>query len=231
MPFSAPTGRKTHGPVSQDMASILEFTNRVINGDCIKVLPKLPDRSVDFVLTDPPYFVRYRDRAGRSVANDDNEAWLKPAFAEIYRVLKNNKFCVSFYGWNKADKFFAAWKDAGFKPVGHLIWVKSYASSQGFLRYHHEQAYLLAKGDPPKPRTLLSHVINDWQYTGNPLHPTQKPVGALLPLISTFSQRKDVVLDPFCGSGSTLLAAKLLDRRYVGIEMVEEYSKAAQNRL
>ena len=175
--------------------------------------------------------MRYRDRAGRSVANDDNEAWLKPAFAEIYRVLKDNKFCVSFYGWNKADKFFTAWRDAGFKPVGHLVWVKSYASSQGFLRYYHEQAYLLAKGDPPKPRTLLSDVMNDWQYTGNPLHPTQKPVGALLPLISTFSQRKDVVLDPFCGSGSTLFAAKLLDRRYVGIEMEEQYSKAAESRL
>ena len=213
------------------MAYIQDFTNRVINGDCLKVLPQLPDRSVDFVLTDPPYLVRYQDRTGRRVANDDNGAWLKPAFAEIYRVLKNNKFCVSFYGWNKADKFLAAWKATGFQPVGHLVWVKQYASSQGFLRYYHEQGYLLAKGDPPKPKTLLADVINDWQYTGNPLHPTQKPVGALLPVMSTFSQRKDVVLDPFCGSGSTLVAAKLLDRQYLGIEMVEQYSKTAESRL
>ena len=90
------------------MSSIFQFRNRVINGDCTQVLKSLPERSVDFVLTDPPYLVRYHDRQGRNVANDDNAAWLKPAFAEIYRVLKPDHFCVSFYGWSQVDKFFAA---------------------------------------------------------------------------------------------------------------------------
>ena len=59
----------------------------IINGDCLSILPTLPANSVDFVLTDPPYIASYKSRDGRTVPNDDNSAWLKPAFAEIYRVL------------------------------------------------------------------------------------------------------------------------------------------------
>jgi site-specific DNA-methyltransferase (adenine-specific) len=56
--------------------------------------------SIDFVLTDPPYVANYTSNDSRSVPNDDNEAWLKPAFAEIYRLLRRNRFCVSFCAWN-----------------------------------------------------------------------------------------------------------------------------------
>jgi adenine-specific DNA-methyltransferase len=52
------------------MQNISEFSNRVINADCLAVLPQFPDGSVDFVLTDPPYLVGYRDRNGRSLAGD-----------------------------------------------------------------------------------------------------------------------------------------------------------------
>jgi site-specific DNA-methyltransferase (adenine-specific) len=54
---------------------------------------------------------------------------------------------VSFYGWNKADLFISAWRAAGFRVVGHIVFLKRYTSSARFLRYQHEQAYLLAKGD------------------------------------------------------------------------------------
>jgi site-specific DNA-methyltransferase (adenine-specific) len=128
------------------MPYISEFINRVINADCLAALPQLPDGSVDFVLTDPPYLVGFHDRHGRSIAGDVDGQWLKPAFAEVFRVLKRGRFCVSFYGWQKADEFLAAWRAAGFQPVGHLVWVKSYASKRGLLASQHEQAYLLAKG-------------------------------------------------------------------------------------
>jgi DNA modification methylase len=75
---------------------IEEMLNRVTCGDCIDVMANMPARSVDFVLTDPPYLVRYHDRSGRRVINDDNDAWLKPAFRQIHRVLKPDAFCVSF---------------------------------------------------------------------------------------------------------------------------------------
>lgn len=79
-----------------------------------------------------------------------------------------------------------------------------------FLRYEHEQAYLLAKGNPARPEHPIPDVL-DFPYTGNKLHPTQKPVEALRPLIEAFTKPGDLVLDPFCGSGSSrrLLACSL----------------------
>lgn len=67
--------------------------------------------------------------------------------------------------------------------------------------------------------------------SGNRLHPTQKPLGILTPIIESFSRPEDVVMDPFCGSGSTLLAAKLAGRRFLGIEFDEHYCNVARDRL
>lgn len=204
--------------------------NTVINGDCLDVLPQLADRSVGFILTDPPYITRYKSRDGRTVPNDDNDAWLKPAFAEMYRVLDRDSFCVSFYGWPKADLFMQAYRAAGFRVVGHLAFPKRYTSSKRYLRYQHECAHLLAKGHPRQPRDTIGDVLN-WTYTGNKLHPTQKPLSVLTPLVETFSPPSGLVLDPFTGSGSTLLAAKMLGRPYLGIELDARYRAIATERL
>jgi adenine-specific DNA-methyltransferase len=206
------------------------FLDQVILGDCLTVLPQLPDASVDLVLTDPPYLVRYRSRDGRGVPNDDTDAWLVPAFDELYRVLQRDRFCISFCGFTQAERFIAAWKAAGFRVLEHLVWRKRYPSSTGFVRRYHEQAYLLAKGSPRRPPVLLPSVL-EWRYTTNALHPTQKPVGALLPLLMAFSQIGDVVLDPFAGSGSTAVAAAMLGRHYIAIELSSEYAKIAEKRL
>jgi len=203
---------------------------RVTRGDCIDVMKRIPSGAVDLIVTDPPYLVRYLDRSGRSVKNDDNDAWLDPAFAQMHRVLKDNRFCVSFCPWNKVDRFTAGWRAAGFHAVGHIIFPKKYASSSRFVRYQHEEAYLLAKGNPPLPGSPPPDVI-PWTYTGNKLHPTQKPVGIFMPLIEAFSRPGDVVLDPFCGSGSTLVAARDLGRRFVGIELDAEHHLTASARL
>ena len=155
---------------------------------------------------------------------------VRPAFHEIYRMLRWNRFCVSFYGWHKADKFLAAWREVGFRVIGHLTFIKRYASTERFLRYQHENAYLLAKGNPQKPARTIPDVL-EWQYTGNNLHPTQKPVSVLTPLVESFSNPGDVVLDPFCVSGSTLLAARKLNRRFLGIELSKQYFDLAEQRL
>jgi DNA modification methylase len=206
------------------------FTNTILHADCIKALPMLHDETVNFILTDPPYITQYQSRDGRRVVNDDNDAWLKPAFAEMYRVLAPDSFGVSFYGWPQADKFLQAYRAAGFRVVGHLSFPKSYASSTRFLKYSHESAYLLAKGNPREPENPISDVI-DWKYTGNKLHPTQKPLAALMPLVDAFSRPGDTVLDPFAGSGSSLLAGKMLGRNYIGIELDAKYHAIARRRL
>ena len=212
------------------MKGIFEFVNRIIAGDCVKVMQEMPTGSIDFIATDPPYLVNYTSRDGRSVANDDRDEWLMPAFGEMYRVLKYNSFLVCFYGWNRLDRFFAAWKQAGFHPVGHLVYVKPYHSNGGYVRYSHEEAYLLAKGVPDTPPVLLRDVL-EWQYTGNTLHPTQKPVMAMLPLIMAFSRVREIVLDPFVGSGTTAVAAKQLGRRFIGIEIDPIIAQQADERV
>ena len=204
--------------------------NKLVLGDCLDFMPSLPSCSVDFVLTDPPYGVGYCDRSGRSIANDRDLTWLKPAFSQMHRVLHDDSFAVSFYGWTKVDQFMDAWRAAGFRVVGHLVFAKRYASSARFVRYQHESAFLLAKGSPAAPADPLPDV-QEWTYSGNRLHPTQKPVGALARLIGSFSRPDDLVFDPFAGSGSTCEAAAVTGRRYLGIELDPGYHRAACNRL
>lgn len=206
------------------------IASRIIQGDCLAVLPTLASASVDAVITDPSYLGRYKDRTGRTLANDDKPGAVVGVYAELYRVLKPNSFCVSFYGYPKLDAFVHAWTEAGFDTVGHIIWTKPYASSSRFVRVTHESAYILAKGWPKKPERLLDDV-QPWEYTGNVAHPTEKAISVIKPLVETFSPPGGLVLDPFSGSGSTAVAAALAGRLYVGIELEEKYCQLARRRL
>ena len=148
----------------------------------------------------------------------------------MFRVLKEDSLCLTFYGWNQADLFLDAYRAAGFRIVGHIAFRKQYAASSRYLRYQHEVAYLLAKGDAPLPDNPPSDVA-DWAYTGNRLHPTQKPVSVLKPFIEAYCPQGGIVLDPFGGSGTTALVARRHGRRSVLIELNEEYCELAAVRL
>lgn len=131
---------------------------RIHHGDCLTVMPDLPAESFDLVLTDPPYLVDYigrYDGKRRAIAGDA-AAWVLPAFAEVYRLLKPDTFCVSFYGWPHADVFVSAWKQVGRRPVSHLLCVKNRWGLGRFTRGQHETAYLLAKGKQPPPAKAIS---------------------------------------------------------------------------
>ncbi len=210
-----------------------QMLNGVTCGDCIDVMSYMPSRSVDFVLTDPPYITRYRpykNNAGQTVTNDDNGVWLKPAFGAMYRVLRPDSLCISFYGTLNVALFNDAWRSTGFRVVGHIVFVKKYPSSTRFMCHQHESAFLLAKGTPAFPYAPIPDVI-EWQYTGNRLHPTQKPVQSLKPLIAAFTEPHGIVLDPFSGSGSTLVAARDLGRRFIGIDLDPDHHRTATHRL
>jgi DNA modification methylase len=96
--------------------------------------------------------------------NDTNDGWLKPAFAQAYRVFKLNRFCACFYSWPKADKFLEAWRSAGFRTVGHLVFLKSYTSKARFLQYCHEQAFLAGQ------RQSAFAGASDLRCAGDALH-------------------------------------------------------------
>jgi DNA modification methylase len=189
-----------------------------------------PSQFIDLVVTDPPYLVNFQDRTGRDFRNDDphNPWWVAPAFADLYRVLKPNSFCVSFFGAFTAEIFLSAWKAVGFRPVGFFSFLKEYPSSQGYTKWHSEHAYLLTKGNP-RANEILPNVL-PFHYTGNNMHPSEKSLDTLKPLIRAFSKEGDIVLDSFCGSGSTLVAARELKRRYIGIELDKTHAQTAPDR-
>jgi site-specific DNA-methyltransferase (adenine-specific) len=204
--------------------------SQIINGDCREALKAIPSESVDLTLTDPPYFVNYCDRTGRTVKNDRTPGTLLDVFRDIYRVMKPDTLCISFYGWQAVDVFMDAWKAAGFTPVEHIVWRKEYASSKRFMARTHEQAYVLAKGSPVPPASPLDDV-QPWEYSGNRFHPTEKDVRILKPLVHAFTKPGQTVLDPFAGSGSSLVAAALIGRNYLGIEIEQKYCQLIERRI
>ncbi|MEM6713241.1 MAG: DNA methyltransferase [Pseudomonadota bacterium] len=205
-------------------------SNSILCGDAAHILNTLPTRSIDLVVTDPPYLVNYHDRDGRSLINDDNPNGVLPVFDPLARVMKANSYAICFSGWSALPQFSAAWERAGLRIVSQIIWEKSYASRQSYTQYRHESAYVLAKGNPSKPANPLPSVM-DWVYSGNKHHPTEKAVEILVPLIRAFSKPGDLVCDPFSGSGSTSVAAALSDRRYLGIDIDQAHVETAQKRL
>jgi len=229
---SQPLAPAAHRPAPSRANPIAPFLDRIIQHDSLKVMQAMPAGCVDLIVTDPPYLVDYRSRDGRRIANDgpENTEWLFDTSREMFRVLKDNAFCVSFYGWPQAGTFHNAWEQADFRVVGNFVWAKNYASSTGYTQRRHECAALLAKGNPPRPSVVPPDVLTG-RYTGNRLHPTQKPVELLEKFIQAYSRPGEIVLDPFAGSGSTAVAATQLNRHYIAIELMQTYAEAAKKRL
>ncbi len=203
------------------------------HGDCRQILPQFPPETFDLVLTDLPYLVSYSGRWGSAwnpIEGDSDPSWVVPVYSELFRTLKSDSLCLTFYGWPHAETFLSSWRLVGFRPISVFVLVKRRIGLGYFTRAQHEQAYLLAKGRPPKPDTAPSDVL-EWNSSGVPFHPNQKPLGAVAQLLAAFSNDSSVVLDPFCGSGTTLIAAKACGRKAVGIEIEERFCEIAAMRL
>jgi adenine-specific DNA-methyltransferase len=206
---------------------------RILLGDCVDLMSTLADGSVDFVLTDPPYLVDYKgrwdgDKCG--IVGDIDPSWVRPAFAELYRVLRDDSFAVTFYGWPHADVFVGTFKGLGFRPVSHLAFVKNVWGLGRFTRGQHETALLLAKGRPPIPKSGISDVF-EWAREPETVHPNQKPLCAMRKVLATYAPAGGTVLDPFMGSGPVLRAAKDLGMRAIGIDIEVRWCRYAAARL
>lgn len=204
----------------------------IYHGDCREILPSTP--ACDLVLTDPPYGVEYQSnhRTDRflPIEGDSDLAWLGATWRMIYEVQRPDSWCISFYGWPTVDLWFGAWKRAGYEARSHLVCVKNMFGFGFATRAQHEPAYLLAKGKPKNPTPAPSDVFG-WTRVGDPEHSTEKPADTIMALMQPYSTVGDLVLDPFCGSGTTLRAAKDLGRRAIGIEIEERYCEISANRL
>lgn len=205
----------------------------IFNGDCLEVLPALPAESVDFVCTDPPYGVAFRgrfDRKHEPIAGDEELTWLEPVFREVWRLMKPDSLCVSFYGWPHSGIWMNAWKAVGFRPVSHFCLVLSSLGLGRYSRSRHLTAFLLAKGHPAPPEKAIADAL-DCQREDNPLHPNQKPLAAITQLLLTYAPDDGLVLDPFLGSGTTARAAKNIGLSAIGVEIDQDYCRKAAERM
>lgn len=169
-------------------------------------------------------------KSGKMFDNNDIrfEQWLP----EIYRVLKDNTYCyIMVNGRNLAELQKQAEK-VGFVYQNLLVWEKGNATPNKFYLNACEFILMLRKGGERWINNMGSKtILRVPNIIGDKCHPTEKPVSLMEILIANSTNENDLVLEPFAGGGATCIAAKNLKRRFIGIEIDEEYAKIAQDRL
>ena len=188
------------------------------HGDCRELLPLIPEASVDLVLTDPPYGLGDKWNGGTWGAQEmyaDARQWDRPVeFADVWAAVVRGKHAI-VWGCNYHSGFPAC--------RGLLAWIKN--PPMGTMA-DFELAWTTF--DYPA-KAIVEHRNPD----GKRFHPTQKPESVTAWCIQQADKHAlaDIVLDPYAGSGTTLIAAKQLNRQAIGVEIEERYCEIAAKRL
>jgi DNA modification methylase len=230
----------------------------LIQGDALKVLPTLPDESVDLVLADPPYNISSeatpiydtRVKNGKRVIHLDaewdkfsDEEFLSMMYSfldQVKRVLKPSGSFICF----TSDKYLSYLRNyiisIGMVYRQTCVWIKSNPVPQmrkvKFM--HSTELFFFANKEKghdsfrwergERPNVFYHPIVSGKERLG---HPTQKPLWLIKELIAYFTRENDVVLDPFLGSGTTMQASLELKRNCMGIEINPEYIKMVKTRL
>jgi len=214
--------------------------NRIICGDCLEVMKDIPDKSIDLVLTDPPYGMNYQ-----SARRTDKTQW-KPKIAndkqpyiwflkEVSQKLKNGGCLISFCRFDSWFAFAFGCELAGLEVKAEIVWDKMNHGTgdlKGCPVFRHEIAIFATKGrfifHDKRPQSLFATPrINPIDLK----HPNEKPVKLMEWLIEHYCPENGLVLDPFTGASPVGLASKKLNRNFIGIELSPEYCKIAEERL
>ena len=214
---------------------------KLYQGDCLEVMSGIKDKSVDLIVTDPPYLMDYQsnrrkkeDRFDKIKNDKGNYTLIQEYLKECHRIMKDNTAIYCFCSWHNID-FFKNEFEKYFKLKNILVWNKnnhgtgdlkgSYAPKHEFILFGH------------KGRTLLrgkriADVIDCPKISSNKLtHPTEKPQDLLEIFIKQSSDEGSIIFDGFMGTGSCGIAAKKLNRNFIGIELDEKYFNIAKDRL
>ena len=208
----------------------------IYHGDCREILPEIPAGSVDLVLTDPPYGEITHKGARGGVGDTtlvDFASITAQMISDVMAITPASRWWISFMEWRHVAALESS-PPAGWDFVRFGIWVKPNGAPQ-------------FTGDRPATGWEAigmfhrSGVSKRWNGGGrhgvwiepkiSGTHPTQKPATLVAELAALFSDSGDLILDPFMGSGTTLVAAKQLGRRAIGIEIEEKYCAIAVKRL
>lgn len=190
------------------------------------------------VFTDPPYNINYRGMSGKSwtpIRNDcmtDSEfdAFLRAAFKSIHTFTRPNAGVYVCHADRTQLTFRNAISGLGFTWHATIIWFKnSSAFNRAYYKYQHEPIYYFQKGRAPwyggGNQSTLWHEVKE---VGD--HPTIKPIGLIVKALVNSSNRWDICLDPFLGSGSTLIACEKTNRICYGLEIEPRYCQVIINR-
>ena len=230
---------------------------KLIQGDCLEVMPGLEDQSIDLILADLPY--------GTTACKWDTVIPFVPLWEQYKRIIKPKGAIVLFgsqpftsalvmsnVGWFKYEWIWHKNNSAGFAVVKYRPFIVTESICVFSRKGHNYYPQMTVRG---KPRTKGGYSTSDC-YGISPsksksnsyfpknlllgygnavqkgkLHPTQKPVALLEYLVKTYTNEGEVVLDNTMGSGSTGVACVNLDRDFVGIEKEKKYFDIAQDRI
>lgn len=244
--------------------------DQVLQGNCIELMNRLPEKSVDVIFADPPYNMQLKGDLSRpdnshvdavndewdkfdSFANYDNftHEWLTAA----RRVLKDTGTIWVIGSYHNIYRVGSTLQDLGYWVLNDIVWRKTnpMPNFRGTrFTNAHETMLWCNKGEKFKGYTFNYEAMkglnedvqmrSDWvlpicsgkerlKVNGHKGHSTQKPESLLYRVLLSSTNRGDVVLDPFFGSGTTGAVAKRMGRHFIGMEMEEKYISLAEDRL
>ena len=220
---------------------------QLINGDCIEQMKAMADKSVDLILTDPPYECENHGGgqaalAQRQLVRDKHIDFMSAGFDYDQILTEFIRLCripnILMFCSNKQVSTLMSWFEQRQIPVDLLVWSKvnpiplcngKYLSDCEFIVYAHGKGAVFNNECPYEfKRKVYSSVIVS---SANRLHPAQKPVELLQRYISLHTMTGATVFDPFMGSGSTAIAAYNTERDFIGVELDKDYFSTAKQRL
>jgi len=211
------------------MKKIEDIINQVHCADCLEFMKEIPDKSVDLVLTDPPYGTKTNQR-GDSFMIGEFSNILPLVLPEIYRVLKPNGAFYCFTSWTQMSEWLLRFQQY-FKLQNLLIWDKKRHSgcySPSSWQFTWEGIFFGIKGKRKIRKYQKDVLISEEKGKRIAM---QKPVDIVEKLIEASSDEGMVILDPFIGSGTTAVACKRLKRNFIGIDISKKYCELARQRI
>ena len=216
---------------------VIKDRYKLYQGDCLEVMDELirDDVKVDMILTDPPYGIDLTPQRengkfkNTKVINDNNLCWLPKFVNQIYALTKNT--AIIFCAWQNIDKFKIE-LEKKFTIKNILVWNKDWFGMGNNYRPNYELILLCCKTNITTKSKNKSNILTYRRIPPQKLkHSCEKPVGLLEDLIYELTDEDDIVLDSFMGSGSTGVACLNTNRRFIGIELDENYFNIACDRL
>ena len=202
--------------------------NKIYNEDCLNALSKIPDNSIDCVITDPPYGTKTTFRDGWMVGERSNVMPL--VLPELFRVLKDDGAFYCFTSFSKMSEWLLRFEQY-FKLHNLIIWDKERHSgcySSNAWQYTWEGIFFGTKNSRQVRKYMPDVVKSNIKGKKKAM---EKPVDILQKFIEASTDKGQIVLDPFMGTGSTIEAAILSERNYIGIEINKEYYEFSKNRI